>query len=246
MTNITDLRNKYTGKIIAYERVSKDTQETANQEHLIKAFAHDNSLTIDTWLRIELSSRKSQADRQIDSLVDSLEKGDILIVTDLDRLGRGMVELIVLWHTLNKKGVLLWFVTDTTLNPTGDELADTMRVSLVAYFAESERQRISRRTTSALARKKKQGYKLGHNKQFLKSKYDADEEKIYDLKENHKMSYEKIVSLLDSDGKKGYKAKSLREYFIRRYEFVKGGLTGDLWQRTKAYEEHLTTESKKD
>lgn len=229
--------------IVAYTRKSTDKQDLENQIHRIKAYALDNELKIDRWYEVELSSRKSEAERQINVLLNSLGNNDTLIVTELNRLGRKMLDLLSLIKSLNEKGVNLIFTNDTLLNPTGNEALDNFKFALVGFLAEDERNRVSDRTKRALAQLKSKGVKLGHKKEFIKSKYDDFESQIYELREKYNMSYEKIVTMLDNDGSKGFKAQSLRTFFMKRYEKDKMFST---WQKTRKYQKHLEDLAKKE
>lgn len=225
-------------KTIAYTRKSKDVQDLENQIHRIKSYAHDNKFQIDKWYEIELSSRKSEADRQIDKLIDTLNNGDTLIVTEFNRLGRKMLDLLSLVKVLNEKGVKMIFTNDELLNPSGNEALDSFKFALVGFLAEDERNRVSDRTKRALKQLKDKGVELGHNKDFLKSKYDDYEEAIYQYRETAKLSYDKICNLIDVRKDLGFKAQSMRTWFIKRYEV--GDIMGmSTYQKNKKYIKHL-------
>lgn len=222
--------------VTAYTRKSTDLQDLENQKHRIKSYAHDNKLNIDTWYEVELSSRKSESDRQINKLIDSLNNGDTLIVTEFNRLGRKMLDLLLLVKILNEKKVKMIFTNDELLNPSGNEALDSFKFALVGFLAEDERNRVSDRTKRALKQLKDNGVELGHNKDFLKSKYDEYEEVIYDYRERAKLSFEKICLMIDVKKNLGFKAQSLRTWFNKRYEIEPIFKT---FQRTKKYIKHM-------
>ena len=78
--------------IYGYIRVSTDRQNTANQRHEIEKFAAFSSLQIDRWVEETVSSRKGLQERRLGRLLGRLQKGDILIATELSRLGRNMLK----------------------------------------------------------------------------------------------------------------------------------------------------------
>ena len=79
--------------IFSYIRVSTDTQTIKHQKDEIQRYCNLNNLSIDTNIEIEISSRKDTRARKIDELLERLNNNDILIVTELSRLGRNKISL---------------------------------------------------------------------------------------------------------------------------------------------------------
>ena len=90
-----------------YVRVSTDKQETENQKYEILRYANDRKLGNVEILEETVSGRKSWKERQLGKLVEKIQKGDILIVTELSRLGRSMLEIMEILSILLRKGVEL-------------------------------------------------------------------------------------------------------------------------------------------
>ncbi len=84
------------GKIYAYIRKSTDHQNTENQKLVIYEHAEKNGLIIDHWFDVGCSSRKSNKERRIDELLETIETGDTLIVAELSRLGRSVGQMLSL------------------------------------------------------------------------------------------------------------------------------------------------------
>lgn len=82
------------GKIIAYLRASTDKQDLNHQKLELLEFARKKSLSIDEFIEITISSRKTNKQRRIDELLERLEEADTLMVTELSRLGRSTSEVI--------------------------------------------------------------------------------------------------------------------------------------------------------
>ncbi len=229
-------------KTIAYIRVSTDKQTIENQRNEINNYAIKNKMVIDEFIEVEMSSRKSTRDRKIHETIDKLNKDDILIVSELSRLGRSTIEVLGTIDTLTKNGIKTIFIKQNLIvsNDTED-ITSKIMITLFSLFAELERDLISKRTKEALALRKKQGAKLGNPKEFRASKYDDYEETIYQFRENAGLSFEKICLLLDPKKLFKFKAQSLRTWFIKRY--IKDEML-NTYQKTKKYIKHLKEELK--
>ena len=75
---------------IAYLRVSKDTQDVKNQRLAILEFARHEKLEVDDFMEIIVSSRRSAKERKMDVLLERLASSDILVVSELSRMGRSV------------------------------------------------------------------------------------------------------------------------------------------------------------
>ena len=151
---------------IAYIRVSKDTQDVENQRFEITKYCEREGLHVDTWIETEISSRKSTKARKIDDTLDMMRRGDILIISELSRVGRSIIENINTLNELGKKKVTTHIVKMNLKINTYNNTMATMLISNLSFAAELERNLISQRTKSALARKREElaaeGKKLGN------------------------------------------------------------------------------------
>lgn len=150
------------GKIIGYIRVSTDRQDLDKQRHLLLEYARRHRMVIDEFVEIEMSSRKSQAARRIDELIAKLETGDLLLVSELSRLGREMLQVLNLINTLSEKGVELSFIRQPELPTSGGH--GKLLLAIYSYFAEAEREFISMRVKQGLAAAMAKGVQLGRPK----------------------------------------------------------------------------------
>ena len=94
-------------KTIAYLRVSKDSQDVKNQRLAILEFARHEHREIGEFMELQVSSRRSPKERQLDVLLARLEPGDTLMVSELSRMGRSVGEIITTVDTLVKKHIRL-------------------------------------------------------------------------------------------------------------------------------------------
>lgn len=147
---------------IGYIRVSKDDQDLNKQRHLLLEYSQQHKVLIDEFIEVEISSRKNQVERRITELVSRLQNGDLLLVAELSRLGRNMLETLNIIHDLTQKGVRMVFIRQPELSTTGPHTQ--LLLAIYSYFAETEREFISIRTKQGLAAAKAQGKQLGRPK----------------------------------------------------------------------------------
>ena len=171
------------GKTLAYLRTSTDKQDLDQQRLQILDYARNNQLDIDDFIAISMSSRRSSRDRRLDELLERLEDGDTLVVTELSRLGRSTGQVIALIDELMEAGICILVIKQgLTLTQDQDDMQSLTMVTMLSLFAEMERRMISQRTKEALATKKAQGIKLGKPKGTIQeSMYDKDRERIEEL-----------------------------------------------------------------
>ena len=178
--------------VFSYIRVSSDKQTIQHQQDEINRYCSLNNLEIDKTIEIEISSRKDTRARKIDELLEQLNKDDILIITELSRLGRNTGEVINMIDTIIKIGVEVRILKQNlTLNE--NDPMNKMMITILSMFAEFERDIISQRTKEALKGLKNKGISLGKPKNTIqKSIFDKDKERIIELL-GLGLSYEKVV-----------------------------------------------------
>lgn len=170
-------------KTVAYIRASTNIQDVKNQRHEILEYGNRERLRIDEFIEVTMSSRRSSRQRRIEELQERLEPGDSLLVTELSRLGRSTGEVIILINQLVAYGVIVQIIKQNLRLGQGlQDMTAKVMVTLLALFAEIERDFISLRTKEALASKKAQGVILGKPKGTIQSSvYDKDRERIEEL-----------------------------------------------------------------
>lgn len=168
-------------KTIAYLRASTDKQDLNNQKLEIYEFAKKHKLEVDEFIQMTISSRRTTKERRIDEMLNTLNDADILIVTELSRLGRSTAEVIGLINELIKKQVRVIAIKQS-LDIKQHDMTSKVMITLFSLFSELERDLISLRTREALASKKLQGIRLGKPIGTIqKSKFDKDQDKIKEL-----------------------------------------------------------------
>ena len=147
-------------KVIGYIRViSILQQDLEKQKHLLLEYAQSHQLLISEFINVEISSRKNTQERRIDELLLKLQQDDMLLVAELSRLGRNMLETLNIISQLSENRVSIIFVRQPELSTTGSHTK--LLLAIYSYFAELERDFISIRTKQGLAAAKAQGKQLG-------------------------------------------------------------------------------------
>lgn len=137
--------------IYGYLRVSTDEQDAQNQALGVEAKAIQLGLLISKWIEDSgISGSKEPEGRKLGVILNSMQPGDIIIASELSRLGRKTFMVMRILETCMKKDVKVYTVKD------GYELGDNIQSKVLAFglAAEIERDMISLRTKEALARKK--------------------------------------------------------------------------------------------
>jgi DNA invertase Pin-like site-specific DNA recombinase len=178
-----------------YIRVSTDKQTTKNQKFEIKNFARDKNILMDEWIEEKISATKKLDDRKFGQLLKRMKKGDTLIVSELSRMGRNLMQIMKILHDCMEKDIKVFTIKENY------ELGNNINSKVLAFAfglsAEIERNLISQRTKEALARKKAEGVILGRpiGRKSTTLKLTGKEDEIKKLLE-HKISYSAIGRIL--------------------------------------------------
>lgn len=171
--------------IYGYVRVSTHDQSVEGQKNSISRYCMDQKLVVDEWIELEMSSRKSTELRRIDELLNKLLPGDIVISSELSRLGRSIKETLNTIENLvqGKKARLILIKQNLDLNPTDkNNVTNKILITIFSMLAELERDFISERTKEGLRARAAKGIKLGKPVGVIQaSMYDKDREKIFHL-----------------------------------------------------------------
>ena len=143
----------------AYVRVSKEQQSGSSQRFEISNWARTNGIVIDRWEEESKSGTLPLEKRKLGRLLRRMRKGDLLICTEISRLGRNLLMVMGILNSCSGRGICIRTIKD------GFELSDSINSKIIAFAfglaAEIERNLISQRTREALADKKASGVVLG-------------------------------------------------------------------------------------
>ena len=130
--------------IYGYIRVSTDKQTTENQRFEILKYADEKKLHIDRWIEETVSSTRKLSQRKLGTLINEMRKDDILLVSELSRLGRSLMEVMSILHTLMEKNVKVF--TTKERYELGNNINSKVLAFAFSLSAEIERSMISSRT----------------------------------------------------------------------------------------------------
>lgn len=137
---------------IGYARVSSKDQKLDRQ---LEALQDVSKLFSD-----KLSGQSTNRP-QLQAMLDYIREGDIVVVTELDRLGRNNKNLTNIMNQIQQKGATLEVLNLPSMNGIEDEnlrrLINNLVIEIYKYQAEADRRRIKERQKQGIAIAKEQG-----------------------------------------------------------------------------------------
>ena len=181
--------------IYGYIRVSTDKQTVENQRYEINQFCQKNAFIVDKWIEETISGSKNVDERKLGKLLKKMKKEDILICSELSRLGRNLLMIMGVLNECMNRDIQVWTIKDNYR--LGSDINSKVLAFAFGLSAEIERNLISQRTKEALARKRAEGVVLGRPKgsKSAKTKLTGQEQKIRQLLDR-KVSYSAIGRIL--------------------------------------------------
>lgn len=159
--------------IYGYLRVSSDEQDVNSQKQGVDQFAKDKGWTIDKYITDEgVSGGKDPDKRNLGPLLKLVNKDDIIICSEISRLGRDLYMVMDILHFCMERGCVIHTVKDRfTL---GDDIQSKVLAFAFGLSAEIERQMIRQRTKEGLRLRVKQGVLIGRPPQTKSSEPQKD------------------------------------------------------------------------
>lgn len=148
--------------IYAYIRVSTDKQTIENQRHEIRRYCKHTGICIDKWIEETASGTTSYSSRMLGKVIKRMNKDDVLICSELSRLGRSLFMIMEILSKCLNKGCRVYTIKDKY--NLGDNIESKVLAFAFGLSAEIERALISQRTKEALMRLKNEGRTLGRPK----------------------------------------------------------------------------------
>ena len=155
-----------------YQRVSTEKQTVERQESAIGEYCKENNIIVPTEnIYSDVITGKTIKRKNYQAMKERITKGDVLILLDLDRLGRSWDIIKEEWTDLTERiGAYIVIVNCPMINALPDKsgtistdrrLIQTVMFELLCYMSQREVEKISQRTKESLQAKKEQGIKLG-------------------------------------------------------------------------------------
>lgn len=178
-----------------YIRVSSDKQTVENQRFEIEKFCYRSGMVITQWIEETISGITKVENRELGKLLKKMKKGDILICSELSRLGRNLLMIMGILNECMNRDIQVWTIKDNYR--LGSDISSKVLAFAFGLSAEIERNLISQRTKEALARKRAEGVILGRPRgsKSSKTKLTGQEKKIKELLDK-KVSYSAIGRIL--------------------------------------------------
>ncbi len=181
----------------AYLRVSTDQQDTDNQRFGILDYCNKHGINNLSFIEDTVSGRKKWKERKLgDLLLSTMEKDDVLIVSEISRLARSTLQVLEILETAAEQEKIIHVVKQNLIFQGEGDMSSRILATVLGMVAQIEREFISIRTKEALAVRKSQGMTLGRPKGKAKHvKLDDSEKEIRDLIEKgvSKASIAKII-----------------------------------------------------
>jgi recombinase len=180
-----------------YLRVSTNTQDETRQREALKKYG-----VLEENIYLDKASGKNFIDRtEWQKLLVKVIIGDIIVIKELDRLGRNNAEIKETFILLKNKGVYLEFLDQPLLNTTNKsqieiELVQPIILHLLGYFAEKEREKIKTRQKEAYdsLEKDSKGRKISRKKNKVVGRPNKIEKILQDNSEIIKLWIEKKIT----------------------------------------------------
>lgn len=179
---------------IGYARVSTVDQNEARQMEALREEGVDK-------IYMDKKSGKDFNRPEYQKMIASLQKGDVLVVHSIDRLGRNYDEIITEWRKITKEIEADIIVQDMPLlntsqnkDLTGTFIADIV-LQLLSYVAQRERENIRQRQKEGIAIAKAQGKYKGRAKKEIDKKLFENTKTRWQSGEITKVQFAEIMGI---------------------------------------------------
>ena len=98
--------------IYGYIRVSTDKQTTENQAFEINCFSKKNKIRVDKWIKETISGTSALNKRKLGHLLKNMQPEDILLTTELSRLGRNLLQVMSILNYCLNNDIQVWTIKD--------------------------------------------------------------------------------------------------------------------------------------
>lgn len=172
-------------KTYGYSRVSTFEQETEKFQGEILRYSNNNDLGRVIFVEEKVSGTKDWTKREIGKLInETCEEGDTILVPELSRISRNIIQIYEIISTCMDKGITLHFLKQNLVIKKDNDITTKVMLSTFSLISEMERTFISERTKESLSYKKRMGVKLGRPRGVGKSRLDEYKDEIFSFINN--------------------------------------------------------------
>lgn len=151
--------------LIGYARVSTTDQNLDRQLDALIAYGVDKRNIYSE----KMTGTKLERE-QLNKMLDELQAGDTIVISDLTRISRSTKDLLAIIDKIKEKGAYIKSIKDTWLDTTSNNPYNDFLLTVMSGLSQLERDLISQRTKEGLASAKARGRNGGRpNKQNEKS-----------------------------------------------------------------------------
>ena len=169
-------------KVVIFARVSTSIQDYERQVNELTAVANRNNWNVAATFCEKVSGAKKNAERkELSKMIDYVRTNNInmVLVTELSRLGRDTLQVLEVIEQFNKLGISLFIQNYhiETLNENGTINAiSQFLITILAEVARMERKTIRERVESGYKNYRANGGKVGRKEGYRKSDIDMKEQ----------------------------------------------------------------------
>ncbi|NLK22754.1 MAG: recombinase family protein [Clostridiales bacterium] len=142
--------------VVGYARVSTEQQNLDRQIDMLVEFGVDKR----NIYKEKITGTKSNRE-QLNKMIDELQEGDVVIISDLTRVSRSTKDLLKIVDNIKSKGASIKSIKDTWLDTTNDNPYNSFLLTVMSGLSQLERDLISTRTKEGLASAKARGREGG-------------------------------------------------------------------------------------
>ncbi len=154
---------------IAYLLISVEDKDATEQKSTIQDYAEKRNLPVDNYITLEVPSIKRERNRRMQELFSNVNRWDVVIISDLARIGHNITEIVTIIRDLSGRGIRFIAVRQgIDLNGYADA-SSKAAAAVFDMLVELEKDLASKRIKEILAQKKKDGVVLGRPKGSISS-----------------------------------------------------------------------------
>lgn len=142
--------------LVGYARVSTEQQNLDRQIDMITSYGVDKR----NIYKEKITGTKSNRE-QLNRMIDELQQGDVVIISDLTRISRSTKDLLKIVDNIKNKGAAIKSLKDNWLDTTSDNPYNDFLLTVMSGLSQLERDLISARTKEGLASAKARGREGG-------------------------------------------------------------------------------------